>query len=80
MQKAQPTEQGGLHKPLIGQFPHLPVPTPRLVPVKATVCGLVPALFVRISLPLHSPTAGGRKLTLMVQLAPASNLLPQLFV
>jgi hypothetical protein len=48
-------------------------------PVSATVSGLV-ALSVMLSVAVRIPIAVGEKITLMVQLAPAATLPPQLSV
>jgi hypothetical protein len=50
------------------------------VPVKLTVCGLVLALSVRVSVPVRVPDAEGVKVTLIVQLPLGLTLVPQLFV
>ena len=50
------------------------------VPVRLAVCGLFVALSVTVKLPLRVPVAVGAKVTLIVQLAPAATLAPQLFV
>jgi len=50
------------------------------VPVKLTVCGLPLALSVMVSDALRDPAAVGVNVALIVQLAPAPTLLPQLFV
>lgn len=50
------------------------------VPVRVTVCGLPAASCVTVYVPLRAPPAVGAKVMLMVQLAPASRLLPQLCV
>ena len=50
------------------------------VPVKATLCGLPDALSVIRSEALREPVAVGLNVTLIVQLAPAARLEPQLFV
>jgi hypothetical protein len=52
------------------------VPTP----AKLTVCGLPGALSVIDSVPVRLPICDGLKVTLMVQLAPAAKLEPQVFV
>jgi hypothetical protein len=54
------------------------VPTP--VPVKLTICGLVDALSVMVSVPVSKPVAVGEKVTLMVQELLAATLPPQLLV
>ena len=50
------------------------------MPVKATVCGLPLALSVMLTDAVRVPAAVGANLTLIVQLAAAATLLPQLFV
>jgi hypothetical protein len=50
------------------------------VPVRLTVCGLPVALSVRVTAALRDPLAVGLKVTLIVQLAPAATLDPQLLV
>ena len=50
------------------------------VPAKLTVCGLPVALSVIESFPVTLPVAVGLNVTLMVQLAPAARLVPQLLV
>ena len=50
------------------------------VPVSPAVCGLFVALSVTASDAVRLPVAVGVKVTLMVQLAPAARLVPQLFV
>jgi CRISPR/Cas system-associated exonuclease Cas4 (RecB family) len=50
------------------------------VPVKATVCGLPLALSFTVSVPVLAPVAVGVKVTLMVQVAPAATLVPQVLV
>jgi len=50
------------------------------VPAKLTVCGLPLALSVIVSDALREPAAVGVNVTLMVQLAPAKTVLPQVFV
>jgi hypothetical protein len=51
------------------------------VPVKLTVCGLLPALSVRVTVPLTVPTvAGAVNVTLIVQVPAAARLEPQLLV
>ncbi len=56
--------------------PGLPVP----VPEKVTDCGLPVALSVRVRAAVKDPLAAGVKVTLIVQLAPAATLAPQLLV
>ena len=50
------------------------------VPVSPAVCGLFEALSVTVSEAVRLPVAVGVKVTLIVQLAPAARLLPQLLV
>jgi len=50
------------------------------VPVSPTDCGLLVALSVIVKVPVRAPAAAGVKVTLIVQLAPALTLLPQVFV
>jgi hypothetical protein len=50
------------------------------VPESAAVCGLPAALSVTLRVPVREPAAVGLKATLMLQLAPAATLVPQLFV
>ena len=50
------------------------------MPLKLTVCGLPVALSVMASDALRAPAAEGVKVTLIVQLAPAATLAPQLLV
>src|SRR5258708_10052931 len=50
------------------------------VPLRETVCGLPGALSVTDSVPLRFPICVGLKVTLTVQLAPAANELPQVWV
>jgi hypothetical protein len=50
------------------------------VPVRLTVCGLPLALSVMVRVPLRTPVAVGVKVTLIVQLAPAPTLAPQVLV
>ncbi len=50
------------------------------MPLSVTWCGLPVALSVTLNVPLRVPVAVGVKVTLMVQLAPAATLVPQLFV
>jgi hypothetical protein len=47
------------------------------VPVSDIVCGLFGALSVRVSAPVRVPAAVGVNFTLIVQLAPAATVLPQ---
>ena len=48
------------------------------VPVRLTVWGLPVALSVRVTAAVRDPLAAGVKVTLIVQLAPAATLAPQL--
>jgi hypothetical protein len=50
------------------------------VPVNATVCGVPAALSATFSVALRVPARVGIKVTLIVQLAPAANELPQVWV
>ena len=50
------------------------------VPERLTVCGLPVALSVRVTAAVRVPLAVGVKVTLIVQLAPAATLDPQLLV
>ena len=50
------------------------------VPVSDTVCGLPLALSATESEPVRVPVAVGLKVTLIVQLAPAATLVPQVLV
>jgi hypothetical protein len=50
------------------------------VPVSVTVCGLPVALSVIVSVPVRVPPAVGVKVTLIVQLAPAATVDPQVLV
>jgi hypothetical protein len=50
------------------------------VPVRFTVCGLPAALSVIDNVPVRVPLCVGLKVTLMVQLASAARLEPQVFV
>ena len=50
------------------------------VPVRLTVWGLPVALSVRVTAAVRDPLAAGVKVTLIVQLAPAATLAPQLLV
>jgi hypothetical protein len=50
------------------------------VPLKLTLCGLLLALSVRVSEPVRLAAAVGVKVTVMVQLAPAARLVPQVLV
>ena len=50
------------------------------LPLRATVCGLPLALSVTDRVPVRVPVAVGLKFTLILQLAPAPKLPPQLVV
>ena len=50
------------------------------VPLNGTVCGLLFALSLKVSVPLREPCAFGEKVTEAVQLAPAARLLGQVEV
>src|SRR2546423_453115 len=50
------------------------------VPLSAAVCGLPAALSLTARLPVRPPVTVGAKLTLIVQLVPASRTAPQLLV
>ncbi len=50
------------------------------MPLSDTVCGLPAALSLMLSVAVRSPTAPGLKVTVIVQLAPASRVAGQLFV
>ena len=53
------------------------------VPLRATFCGLLPALSLTLSMPVSEPRVAGVKVTEMVQLLPAESvagLIGQLFV
>jgi len=54
-----------------------PAPLAPPVPDNATFCGLPAALSVMLTAALRVPMAVGLKVTLIVQLAPAANELPQ---
>lgn len=54
-------------------------PVAMAVPVRLIRFGLLGALLVMVMLPVRIPTAVGVNVTLIVQLAPAAKLLPQLF-
>jgi hypothetical protein len=56
------------------------VPETVPVPARVTDCGLPVALSVRLRAAVRDPLAAGVKVTLMVQLAPAATLDPQLLV
>jgi hypothetical protein len=47
------------------------------VPFSGIVCGLFDALSVSVSVPVRAPAAVGVNFTLIVQLAPAATVLPQ---
>ena len=49
------------------------------VPLRPTVCGLPGALSARLMAADSLPTCEGVKVTLIVQLAPAATVLPQVF-
>ena len=50
------------------------------VPERLTLCGLPVALSVRVTAAVRVPAAVGLKVTLIVQLAPAATLDPQLLL
>ncbi len=50
------------------------------MPVKLIVCGLPGASSVTVTAPLLVPVAAGVNVTLIVQLAPAATLLPQVLL
>jgi len=50
------------------------------MPLSVTFCGLPLALSVMLSAAVRVPDAVGLKVTLTVQLAPAANELPQVWV
>ena len=50
------------------------------VPLRLTVCGLLPALSVKASVPVAAPVAVGVNVTPTLQLAPAATLVPQVLV
>ena len=50
------------------------------MPVSVAVCGLPLALSVTVKVPVRVPVVVGRKVTLIVHLAPAASELPQLLV
>ena len=50
------------------------------VPVRLTVCGLVAALSLTVSVPVRVPPAFGVKVTLIEQVDPAASILPQLLL
>jgi hypothetical protein len=49
-------------------------------PIRLTVCGLLLALSLTVIVPVSVPVVVGLNVTLIVQLAPAAKLEPQLFV
>src|SRR5437879_590249 len=55
-------------------------PVSMALPVRLTICGLSAALSVIVTIPVRRPGIVGVKMTLIVQLAPAARLLPQLLV
>jgi hypothetical protein len=57
-----------------------PVPEAVPVPARLTDCGLPAALSVRLRAAVRDPLTAGLKVTLIVQLAPAATLDPQLLV
>jgi hypothetical protein len=66
------------------------LPNPRLagltvtgttpLPVKETVCGLLFALSLTVSVPVREPVVVGVNVTLIVQLAPAASEVPHVLV
>ena len=50
------------------------------IPLSVTFCGLPTALSLTLSAAMRVPDAVGLNLTLMLQLAPAANELPQVWV
>jgi hypothetical protein len=50
------------------------------VPVRLTVCGLFEALSLNVSVPPREPVAVGKNFTLIVHVAPAAMLAPQVLV
>ena len=50
------------------------------VPERLTLVGPFGSLVAMVSVPLRDPLAAGEKVTLIMQLAPAARLVPQLFV
>lgn len=50
------------------------------MPVRVMVCGLVGSVSLIVTAAVRLPIAVGRKVMLIVQLAPAATLVPQLFV
>ena len=61
-----------------GEVPIVRVGTP--VPASVTVCGVVGALSVTVSVPVREPVAEGVKRTVIVHEVPAARLAPQAFV
>jgi hypothetical protein len=58
------------------------ITVPVLVPVpdKVTLCGEVDALSVMVMLPGRLPLVVGENVTVIVQVVPPANVVPQLFV
>lgn len=50
------------------------------VPLRLTVCGLFPALSVKVSVPVAAPVVVGVNVTPTVQFAPAATLTPQVLL
>ena len=50
------------------------------VPLRLTVCGLFPALSVKVSVPVAAPVAVGVNVTPTLQVAPAATLVPQVLL
>lgn len=50
------------------------------VPLRVTVCGLFPALSVKVSVPVAAPVAVGVNVTPTLQPAPAATLVPQVLL
>jgi hypothetical protein len=50
------------------------------VPLRLTVCGLFPALSVKVNVPVAAPVAVGVNVTPTLQLAPAATLVPQVLL
>ena len=48
------------------------------IPLRDRVCGLLLASSVAVRVPVREPSAVGVNVTLMVQVAPAASVLPQL--
>src|SRR5258708_4352592 len=65
-------------KEMLGWESATTAPVPE--PARPTVCGLLPALSVRVKVPVRVPTAVGVKLILNVQVTPGGTLVPQLLV